>query len=159
MLNFIRHEFTRLSPLPTDSTSPKFSPTLLEHMFQFFVMFWREPPTHGLVAHTPLVHLSDVLGIHSHEPMFRRAYDYTPYLAALTWAGRLIILEYDLPLRAYTGLPVLWPGRTTYPNQLWRIREDICPKYLQRGSASPMGYLVERFQHGRAIARRDGPRT
>jgi hypothetical protein len=30
---------------------------------------------------------------------------------------------------------------------------------LQRGSVSPVGYLIERLQHGRAIARREGTRT
>jgi hypothetical protein len=36
---------------------------------------------------------------------------------------------------------------------------DIGRSYLQRGSFSPMGYLIKRLQHSRAIARREGPRT
>jgi hypothetical protein len=31
--------------------------------------------------------------------------------------------------------------------------------YLQQGSFSLIGYLIERLQHGRAIAKREGPRT
>jgi hypothetical protein len=42
---------------------------------------------------------------------------------------------------------------------LQRLRYDIRPRYMERGCLAPMGYLIERRQHGRAIARREGPRT
>jgi hypothetical protein len=61
-----------------------------------------------------IVHFSGVLGIHPRELMYRSAYDYTPYLSALIWIGRLVILEYGLPLRSYTCLPMVWPDRTAY---------------------------------------------
>lgn len=40
-----------------------------------------------------------------------------------------------------------------YQDQAQRLRKDIQPKYLQRGS------LIKRLQHGRVMARREGPRT
>jgi hypothetical protein len=73
--------------------------------------------------------------------------------------GRLIILEYALPLAPYNHLKIPWPVRTAYADQAQRLREHIRPKYLQRGSLAPAGYLIERLQHGRAIARREGPQT
>jgi hypothetical protein len=42
---------------------------------------------------------------------------------------------------------------------LQRLRYDIRPRYMERGCLAPMGYLIERRQHSRAIARREGPRT
>lgn len=106
-----------------------------------------------------IVHFSGVLGIHPYKLAYRTAYDYTPYLSALLWIGRLIILEYALPLRGYTTLDVLWPARAAYADQGKRLCVEIRPAYLQRGSLSPIGYLIERLQHGRAIAKREGPRT
>jgi hypothetical protein len=106
-----------------------------------------------------IIHFSGVLGIYLYELAYRTAYDYTPYLSALLWIGRLIILEYALPLRGYTTLDVLWPARAAYADQGKRLCVEICPTYLQCGSLSPMGYLIERSQHGRAIAKREGLRT
>lgn len=90
-----------------------------------------------------IVHFFGVLGIHPYELAYRTAYAYTPYLSALLWVGRLIILEYALPLRAYTTLDVPWPARAAYVDQGKRLCVDIRPMYLQRGSFSPMGYLIE----------------
>jgi hypothetical protein len=42
---------------------------------------------------------------------------------------------------------------------LQRLRYDIHLRYIERGCLAPTGYLVERRQHGRAIIRREGPRT
>jgi hypothetical protein len=99
------------------------------------------------------------MGIHPYELAYRTAYDYTQYLSALLWVGRLIVLEHALPLRAYATLDVPWPARTTYEDQGKGLCADIRPIYLQRGSFSPIGYSIERLQHGRAIAKREGPRT
>lgn len=130
-----------------------------ENLFQLLVMFWTDTSLNGRMERMAIVNFSGVLGIHPTELRFRRAYDYTPYVSALLWVGRLIILEYALPLKAYTTLQIPWPDRTTYLDQAQRLREYIRPKYLQRGSLAPVGYLIERLQHGRAIARREGPRT
>jgi hypothetical protein len=130
-----------------------------EKLFQLFVMFWTDLSPDGMMHRNAIVHFSGVLGIHPTELCFRRPYDYTPYLSALIWVGRLIILEYALPLAAYNHLQIPWPSRTAYSDQAQRLREDIRPRYLQRGSLVPTAYLIERLQHGRAIARREGPRT
>lgn len=135
------------------------SPSILEALFQLLAMFWTDISTDGPVEGKAIVHFSGVLGIHPQELAFRTAYDYTPYLSALIWIGRLIVLEYALPLREYGTLKVPWPARATYPDQGRRLCAEIRPKYLQRGSFSPMGYLIERLQHGRAIAKREGART
>jgi antitoxin component of RelBE/YafQ-DinJ toxin-antitoxin module len=133
--------------------------SMSETVFQLLVLFWTDLSTDGILESKAIVHFSGVLGIHPYELAYRTAYDYTPYLAALLWIGRLLILEYALPLRAYTTLDVPWPARAAYADQGKRLCVEIRPTYLQRGSLSPMGYLIERLQHGRAIAKREGPRT
>jgi hypothetical protein len=109
--------------------------------------------------HNAIVHFSGVLGIHQTELCFRKPYADTPFVSALLWVGRLIILEYALPVSPYKHLKVAWPAHTSYSHQVQRLREQIRPKYLQRGSLAPEGYLIERLQHGRAIARHEGPGT
>ncbi|KAJ9655923.1 hypothetical protein H2201_008696 [Coniosporium apollinis] len=157
------HIWARLSDSMTQADNgsvPKEVPAvLLENLFQLFVMFWTDLSVDGKMEQNAIVHFSGVLGIHSRALAFRRAYDYTPYLSALLWVGRLVILEYALPVKPYSQLRIPWPNRASYPDQVKRLRDHIRPKYLQRGSVSPIGYLVERLQHGRAIARREGPRT
>lgn len=138
---------------------PSSSSGISETVFQLLVMFWTDLSADGVLEGKAIIHFSGVLGIHPYELAYRTAYDYTPYLSALLWVGRLVILEYALPLRAYTTLDVPWPARATYVDQGKRLCADIRPVYLQRGSFSPMGYLIERLQHGRAIAKREGPRT
>jgi len=132
---------------------------ILEFVFQLFVTFWTQLSENGSTERSVIAHFSGVLGIHPQELAFRRAYDYTPTLSALIWTGRLVILEYALPVRAYNRLAIPWPSRTHYPDQCQRLCDQVRPKYLQRGSMSPIGYLIERLQHGRAIAKRDGART
>lgn len=135
------------------------SESLVELLFQLFVTFWTERPVDGDVSGTAIARLSGLLGIHPTEHAFMRAYDYTPILSALVWIGRLILLEYALPLRSYDLLPIPWPSREAYPDLGARLCAQIRPKYLHRGSISPMGYLIKRLQHGRAIAKREGPQT
>jgi hypothetical protein len=135
------------------------SSNISEAVCQLLVVFWTDKSTDGVLEGKAIVHFSGVLGIHPYELAYRTAYDYTPYLSALLWVGRLLVLEYALPLRAYTTLDVPWPARAAYVDQGKRLCADIRPIYLQRGSFSPMGYLIERLQHCRAIAKREGPRT
>lgn len=130
-----------------------------ENLFQLLVMFWTDLSHNGNMSRSAIMHFSGVLGIYPTELCFRKPYDYTPFISALLWVGRLIILEYALPLAPYSHLEVPWPERTVYSDQAQRLREHIRPKYLQRGSLAPASYLIERLQHGRAIARREGPRT
>jgi hypothetical protein len=149
-------EFVWLGLTTKESTS---SLRISETVFQLLVMFWTDLSTDGVLESKAIVHFSGVLGIHPYKSAYRTAYDYTPYLSALLWVGRLLILEYALPLRAYTTLDVPWPARAAYADQGKRLCAEVRPNYLQRGSLSPMGYLIERLQHGRAIAKREGPRT
>lgn len=100
-----------------------------------------------------------MLRIHPQELAYHTAYNYTPFLSALLWVGRLVVLEYALPLRGYHTLQSPWPARATYANHVERLCGQIRPKYLQQGSSSPIGYLIERLQHGRAVARYKGART
>jgi hypothetical protein len=131
---------------------------LLENLFQLMVMFWTDLSMDGTMSRNAIVHYSGVLGIHPYELAFRGAYEYTPYLSALIWVGRFLLLEYCLPRRGYRRLACPWPDRSYYPDQLQRLH-SIRHKYLLRGSLSPLGYLIERLRHGRATAKHDGPRT
>jgi hypothetical protein len=130
-----------------------------ENLFQLLVMSWTDLSHDGNMNCSAIMHFSGVLGIHPIELCFRKPYDYTLFISALLWVGRLVILEYALLLRPYNLLKVPWPERTAYADQAQRLREHIRLKYLQRGSLAPAGFLIERLQHGRAIARREGPRT
>jgi hypothetical protein len=67
--------------------------------------------------YSAIMHFSRVLGIHLTELCFRKPYNYTPFISALLWVGRLVILEYALPLRLYNLLKVPWPERTAYADQ------------------------------------------
>ncbi len=131
---------------------------LIENLFQLIMMFWTDLSTNGSFCRNAIVHFSGVLGIHPYELAYRGAYDYTPFLSALIWVGRLCILEYGLPLYAYQHLTYPWPDRGHYKDQFQRLQQ-IRTKYLLRGSLSPIGYLIERLRHGRATARHRGPRT
>jgi hypothetical protein len=97
-------------------------------------MFWTDLSHDGNMSCSAIMNFSSVLGIHPTELCFRKPYDYTPFISALLWVGRLIILEYALPLAPYNHLKVPWPERTVYVDQAQRLREHIRPKYLQRGS-------------------------
>lgn len=130
-----------------------------ENLFQLLVMFWTDLSHDGNMSRSAIVNFSGVLGIYPTELCFRKPYDYTPFISALLWVGRLIVLEYALPLAPYNHLKTPWPERTIYVDQAQRLREHIRPTYLQRRSLAPTGYLIERLQHGRAIARREGLRT
>ena len=77
-----------------------------ESLFPLLATFWTDLSLDGKMHQNAIVHFSGVLGIHPSELCFRKPYDYTPYLSALIWVGRLIILEYALPFKAYEHLKV-----------------------------------------------------
>jgi hypothetical protein len=83
-------------------------------LFQLLVMFWTDLSYDRNINCSAIMHFSGVLGIHSTELCFRKLYDYTPFISALLWVGRLVILEYALLLRLYNLLKVPWPERTAY---------------------------------------------
>ncbi|KFZ22727.1 hypothetical protein V502_02791, partial [Pseudogymnoascus sp. VKM F-4520 (FW-2644)] len=132
---------------------------LTENLFQLFAMFWTDISKDGRMETFALVHFTGVLGIHPRELAYQTAYGFTPALSAMAWIGRLILLEYALPLKAYSQLKFPWPSRTQYPDQVQRLRDQIHPKYMRKGCFSPLGYICERIHHARTIANREGPRT
>jgi hypothetical protein len=149
---------------PLASRESRHIPTTLpkegvEAVTQLIMTFWTETPTDVNLESTAIARFSGILGIHPHEFSFRRAYDYTPLLSALIWVGQLFLLEYALPLEAYETLGQRWPARHEYSDMVQRLRYTVRPQYMERGSMAPLGYLIERRQHGRAIARREGPQT
>lgn len=77
-------------------------------------MFWAGLSVDGVADSRAIIHFSGVLGIHPFELVYRTAYEYKPYLLALICVGRLLLLEYALPLRAYATLIIPWPARATY---------------------------------------------
>jgi hypothetical protein len=156
--NFSSNEARRATSNTVSPLPPLFS-CILETIFRLLVLFWTDTSIDGDPGDKAVVHFSGVLGIHPYKLTLRTAYDYTPYLSALIWVGRLVTLEYALPSRAYNSWkPPLQP-RSTYPDQRSRLLREIWPRYLQRGTFAPLGYFIERLQHGRAIAKREGGRT
>jgi hypothetical protein len=131
----------------------------IEAVIQLYILFWTERPKDANLESTAVAQFSGVLEIHPVEHAFRRAYDYTPLLSALIWIGRALLVEYALPLEPYQTLSQRWRAREEYPNMLRRLRYDVRPHYMERGCLAPMGYPIERRKHGRAIGRREGPRT
>jgi hypothetical protein len=86
-----------------------------------------------------------VLGIYLYKLTLCTAYDYTLYLLALIWVGRLVTLEYALLLRAYSLWNPLLQACLTYADQGLRLLREIWPRYLQRGTFAPLGYFIERL--------------
>lgn len=126
--------------------------------FELFLAFWTDRSNDGNLERTPVANFSGVLGIDPSTLAFRKPYNYTTNLSALIWVGRLLLLEYALPLRPYLLTKVQILARDSYSDYGQRLCSDVRPLHLQRGSMSPIGYLIERLQHGRAIAKREGPR-
>ncbi|KAH8749833.1 hypothetical protein BGZ57DRAFT_775779 [Hyaloscypha finlandica] len=102
-----------------------------------------------------LIHFVAVLGVHRHSLAYKTAYNSTSELSYLIWIGRLLFLEYALPLHAYTTLPYPWPARHSYPSQAERL-EAIRTKYLLRGSLGPFGEILERRAYGHSIVKKEG---
>jgi hypothetical protein len=107
--------------LTTTSSSTREFSVIVENLFQLMMMFWTDLSANGSFRHNAIVHFSGVLGIHPYELAYRGAYDYTPYLSALIWVGRVLFLEYSLPLRAYNHLTYIWPDRYQYKDQVQRL--------------------------------------
>jgi hypothetical protein len=114
---------------------------LAENLFQLFAMFWTDISKDGKMETCALVHFNGVLGIYPRELAYQTAYGFTPTLSAMAWIGRLLLLEYALPLEAYSHLKISWPSRTQYPDQVQRLRDQIHSKYMRKGCFSPLGYI------------------
>jgi hypothetical protein len=72
-----------------------------ENLFQLLVMFWTDLSHDGNMSRSAIMNFSGVLGIHPTELCFRKPYDYTPFISALLWVGRLIVLEYAQPTQVW----------------------------------------------------------
>ena len=130
----------------------------VEQLFQLSSLFWvdSDSTASGNPAELPLVYFLGVLGIQQKTLSFRTAYHYTPFLAGLVWIGRLLLLEYALPLSPYLSLS--WPAASACPNQLKRL-QYIRRKYMCQGSVYPIGHLLDTLRFGRDQAFKLGPRT
>jgi hypothetical protein len=128
---------------------------LSEALFQLSMMFWTHQDLARDMTSSILVHFTAVLGIHRHSLAYRSAYNSTSGFAYLMWIGRLLFLEYALPLYTYTTLPIPWPARNVYPSQRERL-EAIRTKYLLRGSQGPFREIIELKAYAKSIVRQEG---
>jgi hypothetical protein len=128
---------------------------LSEALFQLSMMFWTHQDSAGDMTSSVLVHFIAVLGVHRHSLAYKTAYNSTPELSRFVWIGRLLFLEYALPLHAYTTLALPWPARDTYQSQIDRF-EVIRTKYLLRGSLCPLGELIELRAFAKSIIKKEG---
>jgi len=124
---------------------------------------WRyDSPHYAISPITPrltlIIHFTGVKGIRRHSLAYKSAYNYTPTLSALIWVGRLLFLEYALPLRPYTTLASPWPSRDSLPSHSKRL-EQIRLKYMLRGGFHPLGELFELRAHGKWVVKKDGARA
>ena len=129
---------------------------VVEWLFALSCQFVAQVALPGMEDSLPLVHFVGVLGIHSHNLVYRSAYAFTPSVAGLIWVCRLLMLEYALPLRRYDEIN--WPSRDSYGDQLVRLHY-VRRKFLCRGSFHPTAYLFDVLVTGRRIAHREGRRT
>jgi hypothetical protein len=79
---------------------------LLESLFELFLTFWTDRLHDGNLKRTPVANFLGVLGIDPSTLAFRKPYNDTTNLSALIWVGRLLLLEYALPLRPYLSTEV-----------------------------------------------------
>ncbi|EXL65654.1 hypothetical protein FOPG_18126 [Fusarium oxysporum f. sp. conglutinans race 2 54008] len=128
---------------------------LSEAIFQLSMMFWTYQDPTGDMSASTIIHYTAVLGIQGPSLTFHPAHGSTPKLAALMWIGRLLFLEYAVPVYAYNTLDLAWPCRTAYPSQPDRISSIRC-KYLLRGCYIPFGELIELKAFAKSIVKREG---
>lgn len=79
-------------------------------------------------------------------------------LSALIWVGWLLLLEYALPLRAYSTLLPPWPAQDAYSDQVGRL-EQVRTKHLLCGGFHPIGEMIELRAYRKSIAKREGARA
>jgi hypothetical protein len=79
---------------------------LSEALFQLSMMFWTHQNLVRDMTSSILVHFTAVLTIYRHSLAYRSAYNSTSGFAHLMWIGRLLFLEYALPLYTYTTSPI-----------------------------------------------------
>ncbi|KAH8656365.1 hypothetical protein BGZ61DRAFT_486596 [Ilyonectria robusta] len=134
---------------------PGFWLHLSEAIFQLSMMFWTHRDPAGDMSSSVLIHYTAVMGIQRDSLVYNSAYNSTPKLAALMWIGRLLFLEYALPVYTYDTLAFPWPCRTSYPSQPDRL-DSIRRKYLLRGCYTPFGEMIELKAFTKSIMKREG---
>lgn len=128
---------------------------LSEAIFQLSMMFWTYQEPTGDMSASTIIHYAAVLGIQGPSLTFHPAHSSSPKLSALMWIGRLLFLEYAVPVYGYNTLDLTWPCRTAYPSQPDRISSIRC-KYLLRGCYTPFGELIELKAFAKSIVKREG---
>ncbi|KAL5611011.1 hypothetical protein FOBRF1_007128 [Fusarium oxysporum] len=125
---------------------------LSEAIFQLSMMFWTYQQPTGDMSASAIIHYTAVLGIHGPSLAFHSAHGSSSRLAALVWIGRLLFLEYAVPVYAYNSLDFAWPCRKAYSSQPDRISFIRC-KYLLRGCYTPFGELIELKAFAKSIVK------
>ncbi|KAH7459229.1 hypothetical protein FOMA001_g20149 [Fusarium oxysporum f. sp. matthiolae] len=128
---------------------------LSEAIFQLSMMFWTYQEPTGDMSASTIIHFTAVLGIKGPSLTFHPAHSSSPKLSALMWIGRLLFLEYAVPVFGYNTLELAWPCRTAYSSQPDRI-SSIRSKYLLRGCYTPFGELIELKAFAKSIVKREG---
>ncbi|SPJ88776.1 uncharacterized protein FTOL_12670 [Fusarium torulosum] len=128
---------------------------LSEALFQLSMMFWIYQDPAGNMSSSTIVHFTAVMGIRQQSLAFHSAHNSTSELAGLIWIGRLLFLEYALPVYSYSTLVYEWPRRDHYPSQPDRL-DAIRKKYLIRGCYTPFGEIIELKAFAKSIVKREG---
>jgi hypothetical protein len=128
---------------------------LSEALFQLSMMFWTYQDPAGNMSSSTIIHFTAVMGIRQQSLAFHSAHNSTSELAGLIWIGRLLFLEYALPVYSYSTLVYEWPRRDHYPSQPDRL-DAIRKKYLIRGCYTPFGEIIELKAFAKSIVKREG---
>ncbi|PNP52709.1 hypothetical protein FNYG_15809 [Fusarium nygamai] len=128
---------------------------LSEALFQLSMMFWTHQDPAGDMSSSVIIYYTAVMGIQRRSMSYHPAHNSTGGLAALMWVGRVLFLEYALPLYSYTTLAYHWPSRDQYHSQPERL-EAIRQRYLVRGCYTPFGELIELKAFAKSIVRQEG---
>ncbi|RBA11840.1 hypothetical protein FPRO05_14192 [Fusarium proliferatum] len=128
---------------------------LSEALFQLSMMFWTHQDPSGNMSSSAIIYYTAVMGIQQQSLTFHSAHNSTSGLAGLIWIGRLLFLEYALPVYSYSTLVYEWPCRDYYPSQPDRL-DAIRKKYLIRGCYTPFGEIIELKAFAKSIVKREG---
>ncbi|KAF5975169.1 hypothetical protein FBULB1_7525 [Fusarium bulbicola] len=128
---------------------------LSEALFQLSMMFWTHQDPSGNISSSAIIYYTAVMGIQQQSLTFHSAHNSTSELAGLIWIGRLLFLEYALPVYSYSTLVYKWPCRDHYPSQPDRL-DAIRKKYLIRGCYTPFGEIIELKAFAKSIVKREG---
>ncbi|KAH7232452.1 hypothetical protein B0J15DRAFT_354876, partial [Fusarium solani] len=128
---------------------------LSEALFQLSMMFWTHQDPAGNMSSSAIVYYTAVMGIQWCSLVYNSAHNSTSGLAALIWVGRLLFLEYALPVYSYTTPAYIWLSRDRYLSQPDRL-DVIRKKYLIRGCYTPFGEIVEPKAFAKSIVKGEG---